>query len=191
MPQAAEQLEPTPTIATRYEYLAECRKYLNTRWQHQGRSLKGIDCAGLLVVPALTLGILQPTDDVTNYGRTPHDDTLTVLLHKHCRRLDDWRMAQPADILAIKYAGPQPQHLMVVTKSYDVRWGFPPSLPTLLHLFKFKFIFILNNRTHPPQFTQAFRLLWNELNEPMMGFFASKIIAFMFHLKLEPSKPFT
>lgn len=124
MPQAAEPLELTPTISTRDEYLTECRKYLNTRWQHQGRSLKGIDCAGLLVVPALTLGILQPTDDVTNYGRTPHDETLTVLLHKHCCRLDDWHTAQPADILAIKYAGPQPQHLMVVTKSYDVRWGF-------------------------------------------------------------------
>lgn len=111
-------------ITTPEEYIAECRKYLNVRWQHQGRTEKGIDCAGLLVVPAITLGILKPEDDVSNYGRTPHDDTLTRLLHQHCQRLPHWREAQPGDILAIKYAGPQPHHLMVVTQAYNPAWGF-------------------------------------------------------------------
>lgn len=111
-------------MATREEFIAECRKYLGVRWQHQGRTERGIDCAGLLVAPALALGILSPDDDVTNYGRTPHNDQLDRLLHQHCRRLADWHEAQPADILSIKYAGPQPQHLMVVTKAYNPAWGF-------------------------------------------------------------------
>ena len=111
-------------MATRQEYIDECRKYLGVRWQHQGRSDKGLDCAGLLIVPAITLGILQPEQNVADYGRTPHDDTLTRLLHQHCRRLGHWRDAQPGDILAIKYAAPHPHHLMVVTRSYNPSWGF-------------------------------------------------------------------
>lgn len=108
---------------SRQAYVDECRKYLGVRWQHQGRSENGLDCAGLLIVPALNLGILQAEDNVADYGRAPHDDTLTRLLHQHCRRLRDWRDAGTGDVLAIKYAAPHPHHLMVVTQPYNPKWG--------------------------------------------------------------------
>lgn len=82
-----------------------------------------MDCAGLLIVPAIELGILGPGDNVADYGRTPIDDTLTRLLHQHCTRLAHWKDSQPGDVLAIRYAEPQPHHLMVVTKGYNPEWG--------------------------------------------------------------------
>ena len=119
MPQAAEQT----TIATRAQFVEECRRLLGVRWQHQGRSEKGVDCVGLLVVPAIKLGILTPDQDMADYQRAPHGDRLDCLLHQHCQRLPDWKEAREGDILAIKYFQ-QPQHVMVVTRPYDQRWGF-------------------------------------------------------------------
>jgi hypothetical protein len=121
MPQAAEQ--SSPIIATRAAFVAECRALLGVRWQHQGRTEKGIDCVGALVLPAIKLGILTPDQDVSNYQRGPKGDALDVMLHKHCRRLANWKEAKEADILAIKYED-QPQHVMVVTRPWNPAWGF-------------------------------------------------------------------
>jgi len=119
MPQVAEKAE---IIATRAEYVEAARSFLGVRWQHQGRSEQGIDCVGLLVVPACRLGLLRPEDDVTNYPRQPDGEELSALLHRYCVRLARWQDAQPGDVLAIKYAD-QPQHVAIVTRAYDSRWG--------------------------------------------------------------------
>lgn len=127
MPQFAEpttkDIAAFVTQARRDEFVAECRKFLGVKWQHQGRTEQGIDCVGLLVVPAFRLQILQTDQDVTNYPRQPDGEQLSALLHQHCRRLLNWKDAQPADILAIKFAD-QPQHVAIVTTPYDERWGF-------------------------------------------------------------------
>lgn len=125
MPQVAEEtIEP---VCTREAFVAECRKFLGVRWLHQGRSANGVDCVGLLVVPATALGILTPEQDVANYPRQPDGEQLSGLLHQHCRRLSTPADAQPGDILAIKFAD-QPQHVAVVTR--NTQWG-----PYILHAF--------------------------------------------------------
>lgn len=121
MPQVAE--ETIESICTREAFVAECRTFLGVRWLHQGRSEMGVDCVGLLVVPATRLGILTPDETPANYHRTPQDGTLDRLLHQHCRRLPRWQDAKEADILAVKY-DTEPQHVMVVTRPFDPRWGF-------------------------------------------------------------------
>src|SRR5262249_38970425 len=122
-PQDADNNSIVGANCPRAVYVAECRKFLGVRWQHQGRSDRGVDCVGLLVVPALRLGLLKPEDDITNYDHAPHGDRLDVLLHQHCRRLADVRDAREADILAVKYYD-QPQHVMVVTRAWHPEWGF-------------------------------------------------------------------
>lgn len=119
MPQVAEKTE---IIATRAEYVEAARSFLGVRWQHQGRSEQGIDCVGLLVVPACRLGLLRPEDDVTNYSRQPDGEELSILLHRYCLRLPRWQDAREGDVLAIKYAD-QPQHVAIVTRPHDARWG--------------------------------------------------------------------
>lgn len=117
-PQVAEN----PIIASRESYVAEARRFLGVRWQHQGRSEQGVDCVGLLVVPACRLGLLRPEDDVTSYSRQPDGEELSALLHRYCLRLPKWQSARMGDVLAIKYAD-QPQHVAIVTRDYDPRWG--------------------------------------------------------------------
>lgn len=122
MPQAAEIVNADNSICSRDAFVAECRRFLGVRWQHQGRTNQGVDCVGLLVVPALRLGLIASSDDVANYEHAPQDGRLDCLLHKHARRLGDWRDVKEADILAVKYYD-QPQHVMIVTRAWNYEWG--------------------------------------------------------------------
>ena len=59
----------TCDILTPTDVIAEARKWLGTRWVHQGRNEAGIDCAGLVV---RVLGDLNlPVEDMIGYRRTP------------------------------------------------------------------------------------------------------------------------
>ena len=56
------------------EVVAAARGYLGVPWVHQGRSMRGVDCAGLAVMVARALSL---TDfDVIGYGRRPNGDAL-------------------------------------------------------------------------------------------------------------------
>lgn len=118
-PQVAAQSE---IVASRADYVATARSFLGARWRHQGREATGVDCVGLLIVPAIRLGLLGPDQDVTDYPRQQDGAQLAELLRQHCRRLTRWQDAQPGDILAIKFAA-QPQHVAIVTRPHDPRWG--------------------------------------------------------------------
>jgi len=56
------------------------RTWLGTRWVHQGRSERGIDCAGLLVKTGQNFDL--PHTDVHGYGRTP-DVQFMKAIRKH------------------------------------------------------------------------------------------------------------
>ena len=65
---------------TREDVIAESRRWLGTRWRHQGRSRSGVDCIGLIVCVARAFGI--SVDDRTDYPRDPS----SVALLDHLRR---------------------------------------------------------------------------------------------------------
>lgn len=77
------------------------RKWLGVRFQHQGRSRSGMDCAGLVVCSARMCG--RAIEDFTAYGRDPHDGEL----ESHLRRVfgDPVEDIRPGDIPAIDYKG--------------------------------------------------------------------------------------
>lgn len=56
-------------MLTRQIIVDEARKWIDTRWVHQGRSPAGIDCAGLLVCVLSDLGL--PVEDMAGYRRSP------------------------------------------------------------------------------------------------------------------------
>jgi cell wall-associated NlpC family hydrolase len=58
---------------SRDEVVAEARKWIGTRWVHQGRSEQGIDCAGLLIMVGNALGL--PAEDLQGYRRSPDGKT--------------------------------------------------------------------------------------------------------------------
>ncbi|USM11580.1 NlpC/P6 family protein [Citromicrobium phage vB_CbaS-RXM] len=49
--------------------LISARSWLGTKWMHQGRSRRGVDCVGLLICAAADLGIEVP--DLKGYRRAP------------------------------------------------------------------------------------------------------------------------
>lgn len=66
------------------DIVEEARKLLNVKWQHQGRSINGVDCAGLCVLTARGLGL--EVQDYTNYQRRTHG---TEFLEYFRRNLDE------------------------------------------------------------------------------------------------------
>lgn len=54
---------------SREDVIAESRKWIGTRWVHQGRSEMGVDCAGLVIMVANALGL--PAEDLLGYRRSP------------------------------------------------------------------------------------------------------------------------
>lgn len=52
------------------DVVAEARKWLETRWVHQGRNEFGIDCAGLLI--KVHQGLNLPVQDEQGYKRDPN-----------------------------------------------------------------------------------------------------------------------
>jgi cell wall-associated NlpC family hydrolase len=83
---------------TRQEIINAARKYIGVPFQHQGRSMFGIDCIGLIVVVAHELGYTD--DDATGYGRVPNGRRLMKGLEKH---LDHSETPQMGDVLLFKF----------------------------------------------------------------------------------------
>lgn len=50
--------------------ILEARSWCGVKWQHQGRSRAGVDCAGVIVMVARALGL--PVKDRTDYQRRTH-----------------------------------------------------------------------------------------------------------------------
>lgn len=55
--------------ATHEDIVKYARTWIGTRWQHQGRNRRGIDCAGMLVVTMNEFGL--PCQDLKGYRRDP------------------------------------------------------------------------------------------------------------------------
>jgi cell wall-associated NlpC family hydrolase len=72
---------------TDIEVVAEARSWVGVPFLHQGRSRRGIDCVGLPVVIAMSLGLVPRTFDTGAYGRLPTGE-LTDRLQDACIKTD-------------------------------------------------------------------------------------------------------
>jgi len=92
------------------------REALGTRFVHQGRLVgSGIDCVGLLVHAAKTLGL--PHHDERAYPIAPRKRWLEEVLAKSLTRIDP-EEAGPGDVLCFWIRKPDsPQHVAVLNES--------------------------------------------------------------------------
>ena len=65
---------------TRDEVVLEARKWLGVPWRHQGRSITGVDCIGLIIMVGTALNV--PHEDKTGYAHQPQDRTFLNHLRK-------------------------------------------------------------------------------------------------------------
>lgn len=114
-------------MVTRRDICERARYYerLGTRWRHQGRNERGIDCVGLLIVIARDLRLVEPDWDYNNYPRKSHPITFLEKFHEFMDRLPTKASARPGDALIIT-AGLSVSHTGIIMPP-DRGW------PTFIH----------------------------------------------------------
>lgn len=66
------------TDAERIAFVAAARSFIGVRWQHQGRTAHGLDCAGLVMVALQAVG-RNPIDSI-GYPRRPYRNMLEATI---------------------------------------------------------------------------------------------------------------
>jgi cell wall-associated NlpC family hydrolase len=78
----------------------EARSWVGIPFRHQGRSRSGVDCIGLVIVVAQSLGLVPADFERRDYGRMPNRDELGQKIREHCRPLE---VAQPGCMFAMRW----------------------------------------------------------------------------------------
>ncbi len=97
------------------DIVTEARTWIGVRWQHQGRSREGVDCAGLVVKVAHKLGLSE--FDIANYERHAVDETMLDLCHEHLLPVSPEAL-RPGDVLVMRFE--HQRHMAIVG---DYLWG--------------------------------------------------------------------
>lgn len=63
------------------DFIAAARGWIGVRWLHQGRTLGGIDCVGLVLVSLSEIGIIIP--DMQGYRRSPNPEQFLGHIREH------------------------------------------------------------------------------------------------------------
>lgn len=97
------------------DVIAEARKWLGVPFQHQGRTRFGVDCAGLVELVALGLGLLPAGYRAPrNYARRPNG-TMHALVTTHCARLP---RVEPGCVVLCRFPNVStPGHIAICTGS--------------------------------------------------------------------------
>lgn len=85
------------------------RGYLGVPWRHQGRSRRGVDCVGLLVLVCRELGISNY--DELGYARLAKGRSLISAIEARCQKV---AKPLPGDVLCFRYDS-NPQHVGLCT----------------------------------------------------------------------------
>lgn len=89
------------------------RRYLGTKWRHRGRSVHGVDCAGLIVLAYSDCGVRLA--DYKLYGREPYRDGLVAhaIMALGEPLDDDDRALAEGDVLVMRFDR-EPHHMAIV-----------------------------------------------------------------------------
>lgn len=97
------------SLRTRSAVAARAKDYLGTRWRHMGRSTKGLDCVGLVIVLAKEFGFCPPDLEIPPYNREP-DGSLMGYFADNMDRAYEPRLAT---VCVFSYMG-SPYHAGIV-----------------------------------------------------------------------------
>jgi cell wall-associated NlpC family hydrolase len=104
------------------EVVSQARKYRNVRFKHQGRTIGGLDCVGLILRVGVDLSLLPtellPVGDgclVPAYNARPHP-RLFALVARHGDSVP-LEHAAPGDVLILHFDTPEkkPEHIVIKT----------------------------------------------------------------------------
>lgn len=99
----------------RTEVVAIARSYINTPWQHRGRTPgAALDCAGVLVCAARAKYLVSEFFDVPEYSRNPDGKTLIAWLEEYMGGRVPKSALQIGDVVVVR-PDRYPQHLGIVS----------------------------------------------------------------------------
>ena len=102
------------SAAERTAFIAAARTYRDTPFRHRGRSLRGVDCLGLVVVSMQAIG--RQMADREAYGRDPTGDTgaMHAAAVAHFGKPIAIDALRPGDVVLMQWHA-QPNHVAIVT----------------------------------------------------------------------------
>lgn len=110
------------TKKERATMIAFARSLIGTKFRHMGRSLRSVDCAGLILLALQHIG--RQTVDIAAYGRTPHKDGLREAVRANLGKpVTDGIKA--GDVLLMRM-NVEPTHVALVAEHEKIG-------PTLIH----------------------------------------------------------
>lgn len=92
-------------------FIAAARACIGVRWRHQGRSLRGVDCGGLVVFALRAVG--RSVSDSTAYGREPYRGSLEATLRANFGEPLPADQMQLGDVVLMRFAG-EPSHVGIL-----------------------------------------------------------------------------
>jgi len=99
---------------TPQQIIAEARSWLGVPFLHQGRSRRGVDCAGLVIVVGRAVGGLPLDWDYRNYLRQEHPRTMIRLMNENWVRRTDDGPERVGDIVVMHPRGSTSWHMGIV-----------------------------------------------------------------------------
>ena len=95
---------------TRGDIEAEARRWVGTPFRHQGRTERGLDCAGFIIRVSYELGLAH--EDWRAYGRQPDGSAVESILARLGVVVPK---PKRGDVLLLRFNG-TPQHLAIATE---------------------------------------------------------------------------
>lgn len=106
------------SAAERARFIAAARSYItagpdgeSVPFKHRGRSVRGVDCLGLVVVAMAEAG--RTMRDKAVYGRDPSNDGIREAAVAHFGQPIELANVRPGDVLLMQWHG-QPNHVGIV-----------------------------------------------------------------------------
>ncbi len=101
------------TDEQRWAFIAEARRYVAAavKFKHQGRSMRGVDCAGLVAVCLAAVGFAP--EDCDAYGREPHQQRLRGYMVRNFGEPIDRNEMRPGDTVLMCFRG-EPSHVAII-----------------------------------------------------------------------------
>jgi len=101
--------------------IEEARSYLGTTWVHQGRSRRGVDCVGFLLLSFMTSGI--KLNDSRGYARKPDGIMLKKMMDGQKSFMTVGKNdIKAGDVLLFRIRH-DPQHVGLVVPSKTAKFG--------------------------------------------------------------------
>lgn len=136
---------------TRNEIVEFARSYKGVPYRHQGRSVRGVDCTGIVVLLGEKLGFYRESKKDLRYSRNPENFVLLEKMNEYLIPIDFYDL-KIGDVLLLRITL-VPQHVAIVTPYNEYSFGMVHSYDSIGRVVEHRL-----NRAWIDKVVQAYRI---------------------------------